>query len=64
MHGKMLQCASFNEIIHVLYMFINVTQLVKNSKVHMNGIEDPSQSASGGYWPLGVYFCFQATRKS
>ena len=54
MHGKMLQCASFNEIIHLLYMFINVTQLVKNSKVHMNGMEDPSQSASGGYWPLGV----------
>ena len=64
MHGKMLQCASFNEIIHVLYMFINVTQLVKNSKVHMNGIEDPSQGASGGHWALGVYFCFRATRKS
>lgn len=64
MHGKMLQCASFNEIIHVLYMFINVMQLVDNSKVHMKGIEDPCQSASDTHWPLGVYFCFRATRKS
>ena len=64
MHGKVLQCASSNEIIQILYMFINVTQLVENSKVHMNGIEDPCQSASGGHWALGVYFCFWATRKS
>ena len=64
MHGKMLQCGSFNGIIHVLYMFVNVTQLVENSKVHMNGIEDPCQSASDAYWPLGVYFCFRTTRKS
>ena len=64
MHGKMLQCASFNEIIHVLYMFINVMQLVDNSKVHMKGIEDPCQSASDAHGPLGVYFCFRATRKS
>ena len=64
MHGKMLQCASFNEIIHVLYMFINVMQLADNSKVHMKGIENPCQNTSDAHWPLGVYFCFRATRKS
>ena len=64
MHGKMLQCASSNEIIQILYMFINVTQLVENSKVHMNGIEDPCQSIGDAHWPLGVYFCFRTTRKS
>ena len=64
MHGKMLQCASSNEIIQILYMFINVTQLVDNSKVHLNGIEDPCQSASDAHWHLGVYFRFRTTRKS
>ena len=54
MHGKMLQFASFNVIVHVLYMFMNVTQLVENGKVHLNGIEDPCQSASDPHWPLGV----------
>ena len=53
----MVRCCSvsFNDIIHVLYMFINVMQLVDNSKVHMKGIEDPCQSASDPHWPLGVF---------
>ena len=50
--------------IYCTYMFINVKQLVDNSKVHLNGIEDPCQSASDVHWPLGVYFCFRTTRKS
>ena len=64
MHGKMLQCASFNVIIHVLYIFMDVTQLVENSKVYLNRIEDPCQRIGDVHWPLGVYFCFRATRKS
>jgi len=57
----MVRCYSVH---HVLFMFINVTWLVENSKVHMNGIEDPCQSASDTHWPLGLYICFWATRKS
>lgn len=64
MHGKMLQCASFNEIIHVLYMFINVMQLVDNSKVPMNGIQDPCQNCAQEGLSGPYDLCSWATRKS
>ena len=64
MHGKMLQCASFNEIIHELYMFINVMQLVDNSKVPMNGIQDPCQNCAQVVLSGPYDLCSRAARKS
>ena len=61
----MVRCYSVHHLmIHVLYMFINVMQLVDNSKVPMNGIQDPCQNCAQVVLSGPYDLCSQATRKS
>ena len=59
----MVRCYSVRQLmildVYCTCLLMWVTQLVENSKVHMDGIEDPCQRASGAYCPLGLNFFFR-----